>query len=146
MAVCDQMSVVTCEVTMTCVDAAGRCGDVEAAFHYDPALPFGMVVVFRTDDEVVPWTFARDLLARGRYEPTGAGDVLVHPGLDERERAVTVLLLQSPEGFFVAQVRTSELDAFLHRTFDLVPEGSEAGLLDLDAELSALLRRSHGSI
>lgn len=131
--------IVTCEVTMECLDVVGKSGDVEATFEYDPMSPFSARVIFTALGETVPWTFGRDLLAAGRFAPTGEGDVMVHPGLDELGRAVTVLVLHAVEGSFVAQVRTSELEGFLIMTYSAVPEGREGDHLDLDRELAALL-------
>lgn len=131
--------IVTCDVTMECLDVAGKGGDVDATFEYDPTSPFSATVTFSAVGETVPWTFGRDLLSAGRFAPTGEGDVIVHPGLDELGRSVTVLVLHAPEGSFVAQVRTSELEGFLTMAYSAVPAGREGAYLNLDRELAALL-------
>lgn len=131
--------VVTCDVTMECLDVAGMHGDVEATFEYDPMSPYSATVIFGAHGESVPWTFGRDLLAAGRFAPIGEGDVVVHPGVNELGQAVTVLVLHAPEGSFTAQVRTSELEGFLTTTYGAVPAGREGEYLNIDHELAALL-------
>ena len=130
---------ITHDVTLHCEDGRGRSGDVEAGLTYDPLDPFAITVVFWVEARPVPWTFARDLLARGTNEPAGLGDVHVWPALDGQGAAITVLELQSDEGAFTAQARTGEVRSFLRRSYDLVPAGAETAQIDLDAELAELL-------
>ncbi|BBJ39843.1 hypothetical protein SSPO_025610 [Streptomyces antimycoticus] len=45
-----------------------------------------------------------------------------------------------PEGMAMVQFDTADLRRFLGRSYAIVPEGSEAGELDLDQGLASLLR------
>lgn len=127
------------DITVECRDQAGRHGYAEAGLGYLPTDPFAVTVTFRTAAESVPWTFSRDLLEAGTTEPSGRGDVRVSPSLDAAGVAVTVLELSSPDGTFRAQARTSQVQAFLSRTFELVPHGHESARLDLGALVTRLL-------
>lgn len=127
------------DVTMECVTAAGRIGQLDAAFSYDEADPFAITVLFRSRDSIIPWAFARELLERGVTEPVGEGDVHIWPSLTRDGRAVTVLELSSDDGAFLAQARTRDVLAFLARTYDLVPAGTEDTRLDLDQLVAELL-------
>lgn len=129
---------VTHTVTMECFDVDGRVGQLEAELCYVPADPYAVTVRFSSGGQTVPWTFARDLLARGRSGPAGVGDVQARPDVDRDGFAVTVLELQSQEGMFTARARTSEVGAFLARTFEAVPDGAESGQVDVDAAIAAL--------
>ena len=55
------------------------------------------------------WTFGRELLSDGLYEPSGDGDVHVWPCLDSDGRAVVIIELCSPDGEALVQARTSDL-------------------------------------
>ena len=74
------------------------------------------------------WTFARDLLLDGLYEPTGDGDVHVWPCLDSDGHAVVIIELCSPDGEALVQMRTGELSAFNERVTKAVPAGEESEL------------------
>ena len=80
--------------------------------------------------------FARDLLAAGLYEPTGDGDVHVWPCLDARGRAVTIIELSSPDGEALMQARSDEVASSSTGPRPIVPVGTEAGLMDVDAALT----------
>ena len=61
----------------------------------------------------VRWTFGRDLLIGGLYEPTGDGDVHVWPCLDTDAHSVVMIELCSPDGEALVQARTSDITAFV---------------------------------
>ena len=131
--------VVTHDVTFECVDALGRAGLVDATVSYDASDPYAVTLLFHPRAASVAWIFARDLLVDGRHQPTGVGDVSVHPGLDLSGRAVTVLELHTPEGSFLAQARTPDVTEFLRLSGELVPLGAEVEFLDLDLTIGTLL-------
>ena len=54
------------DIEMDCVDAAGQSMRLDASLGYQPSDPYAVAVTFRTPGGDVVWTFARELLARGR--------------------------------------------------------------------------------
>jgi hypothetical protein len=96
-------------------------------------------ILFSDEPTPVRWTFARDLLVEGFYEPTGDGDVHVWPCLNTEGAAVVILELSSPSGEVLVQVGSRALSAFIHQMVAMVPVGAEAQHVDLDAEIAQLL-------
>lgn len=112
---------------------------VPALVRYEVADPYAVHVAFQTGrDEVVEWTFARQLLTDGVSGPVGEGDVQVWPA-HEDGRAVVCLTLSSPSGRALFEVPQGELVDFLTRTYAAVPSGAESDFVDLEAELALLL-------
>ncbi|MBO9520841.1 MAG: SsgA family sporulation/cell division regulator [Nocardioidaceae bacterium] len=132
-------STITEQVPLDFVDSEGSSTPIETEFEYSPADPFAVSILFKGEPAPVRWTFARDLLVEGFYEPTGDGDVHVWPCLSADGRAVVILELISPSGEVLLQIPSRELSGFIQRMLATVPQGSESGLLDLDDELAALL-------
>ena len=75
---------VTRVVTLELIDSTGAATPLETELSYDPRDPFAVTATFLTVAGQVRWTFGRDLLIGGLYEPTGDGDVHVWPCLDTR--------------------------------------------------------------
>lgn len=113
---------------------------IPASLRYARKDPFAVRVSFpptaSLDGSEVEWTFGRELLAAGLRGPAGQGDVHVWPCGGER----TVMEFHAPEGVAMVQFDTSDLRRFLGRSYELVADGCEGGLLDLDVDLAALLR------
>jgi hypothetical protein len=130
---------ITEPMRMEFVGTDGRPTPLDAEFEYNPADPFAVTVLFKCEPIPVRWTFARDLLIEGFYEPAGNGDVHVWPCLSASGRAVVVLELISPAGVVLIQVSSRELSTFVDRMVSMVPIATEADLLDLDATIAALL-------
>ena len=130
---------VTRAITLELIDASGAATPLAAELRYDKHDPYAVSACFRTGSTEVRWVFARELLAEGLYEPNGDGDVHVWPCLDARGRAVTIIELSSPDGEALMQARSDEVSDFLTRCEALVPSGTEAGLMDMDAVLAQLL-------
>ena len=120
------------------VDTEGLSTPLDAEFEYDPADPYAVSVLFTDEPVPVRWTFARELLIEGFYEPTGDGDVHVWPCLSPEGAAVVILELSSPSGEVLVQVSSRALSAFIHQMVAMVPAGSEAQHVDLDAEIAQL--------
>ncbi|MGO4257975.1 SsgA family sporulation/cell division regulator [Marmoricola sp. RAF53] len=131
-------SIITEAMRMEFVDAEGQSTPLDAEFEFDPADPFAVTILFKGEPVPVRWTFARELLIEGFYEPTGDGDVHVWPCLSASGRAVVILELISPSGEVLIQVSSRELSTFIHRMVAMVPPGTESDLLDLDATVAAL--------
>ena len=130
---------ITRALTLELIDGAGAATTVEAELRYDVTDPFAITASFVTGELTVEWVFARDLLAQGRYEPTGDGDVHVWPCLSARGESVTIIELSSPDGEALMQARTSDVNDFLTRTEAAVPMGSETERIDIDQALARLL-------
>ncbi|HTY73566.1 MAG TPA: SsgA family sporulation/cell division regulator [Actinomycetes bacterium] len=111
---------------------------VPAELCYDPTDPYAVTATFRSEDDAVAWTFSRDLLDEGLVAPAGEGDVAVWPCSDD-DGEVVCIALSSPFGQALLEAQRHEVEAFIVRSFQTVPRGSESDLLDLDAEIAALL-------
>lgn len=112
-------------------------------FRYRPSDPWAVTVELNSPSgAAVTWTFARDLLVHGRYEPVGDGDVHVWPCLSADASAVVVIELDPGEHGVLLEASTRELDAFVDAALAAVPAGCESAHLDIDAALSRLLSGS----
>ena len=110
---------------------------------FDPVDPWAVTLSLYAGPAPVRWTFARDLLVEGLHEPTGEGDVLILPGVDDDGRAVVEVELRSPDGVLLGQLPTREVSSFVGAALDVVPVGAEAAYLDLDALVGLLLHPDH---
>ena len=130
---------VTAEMALRLVVPGNASLPVMASLRYDTEDPYAVHVGFRTGgDEVVEWTFARQLLTDGVSRPAGEGDVRVWPS-QSGNGSVVNLALSSPSGRALFEVPLSELVEFLTRTYGAVPTGAESDFVDLDAELALLM-------
>lgn len=129
---------VTQPVTLELIDPTGAVTPIEAELHYDPADPYAVTTVFMTGSSQVRWTFGRDLLSEGLYEPSGDGDVHVWPCLDSDGHAVVIIELCSPDGEALVQARTGDLSTFVDRMSAAVTPGTETAHLDIDAAIAAI--------
>lgn len=129
---------ITEQMRLEFVDTEGLSTPLDAEFEYNPADPFAVSVLFADEPAPVRWTFARELLIEGFYEPTGDGDVHVWPCLNTEGAAVVILELSSPSGEVLVQVASRSLAAFIHQMVAMVPVGSEGDIVDLDAEINQL--------
>jgi Streptomyces sporulation and cell division protein, SsgA len=130
---------ITERMQMEFVDTEGLSTPLDAEFEFNPADPYAVSILFTDEPTPVRWTFARDLLIEGFYEPTGDGDVHVWPCLSTDGCSVVILELSSPSGEVLVQVSSRALSAFIHQMVAMVPPGTEANLVDLDAEITKLL-------
>jgi len=130
---------ITEQMRLEFVDTEGLSTPLDAEFEYNPADPYAVSILFSDEPSPVRWTFARELLVEGFYEPTGDGDVHVWPCLNTEGAAVVILELSSPSGEVLVQVGSRALSAFIHQMVAMVPSGSEAQHVDIDAEIAQLL-------
>ena len=126
-------------VTLELIDTTGVATPLETELSYNPHDPYAVTATFNTIAGQVRWTFGRDLLISGLYEPTGDGDVHVWPCLDDQAKAVVVIELCSPDGEALVQARTSDITAFVDDMTDAVAIGTESEHLDVDATITAIL-------
>jgi Streptomyces sporulation and cell division protein, SsgA len=129
---------VTQTVTLELIDATGAASPLETEFSYDPRDPFAVSATFLTVAGQVRWTFGRDLLIGGLYEPTGDGDVHVWPCLDNEAHSVIIIELCSPDGEALVQARSADMTAFVERMTAAVAPGAEAAQLDVDSAIAAI--------
>ena len=129
---------VTKVVTLELIDSTGAATPLETELTYDPRDPFAMTATFLTVAGQVRWTFGRDLLIGGLYEPTGDGDVHVWPCLDNQARSVVIIELCSPDGEALVQARTVDISAFVEQMTAAVPQGEEGAYLDVESAISAI--------
>ena len=109
---------------------------------YDVADPFAVTARFTLGEHSVAWTFARSLLRAGMYEPTGDGDILIRPGIDNEGHATVYVELCSPHGTAVLRTRTTRIATFLDMTTKVVPIGAENDWVDMDAVIARLLHEA----
>lgn len=112
---------------------------IPVALRYGRTDPLAVHIDFPSlvspDDRDMTWTFARELLAQGLYQPAGIGDVYIWPC----GPAYTIMEFRGAEGRAVAKFDTSVLRRFLLRSYALVDRGSEDVEPALDRGLAALL-------
>jgi len=134
---------ITHPITFELIDESGSTVPTGVELEYRPIDPYAVSLVFDAQGlrgDPVRWELGRDLLENGLFEPVGAGDVELWPCLDTTCHAVLMIELCGADGgTVVMQARARELRGFLSATYDLVPEGSETQLLDLDGLITALL-------
>jgi hypothetical protein len=131
--------VVTENVELEFVDPQGEATSIDADLVFDPADPYAITMVFRTGVQEVLWTFGRELLVEGRYEPTGDGDVHVWPCLSSDGSAVVIIELCSPDGELLVQAGARSVDTFVAAMLESVPDGEESAFVDFDDELASIL-------
>ncbi|WP_377271156.1 SsgA family sporulation/cell division regulator [Peterkaempfera sp. SMS 1(5)a] len=132
-------SVVEHELELHLVLSPERSVAVPARLLYDAHDPYAVHITFHLgSDSPVTWVFARELLVEGTFRACGTGDVRVWPGRS-RGRGVLCMALSSPAGEALLEGPLAVIMAWLDRTHELVPPGSEGDSLDLDAGLAALL-------
>lgn len=108
-----------------------------AEFVYDPTDACAVTMVLQTQSGPVHWTFARELLVDGQYEPSGDGDVHIWPCLSSCGEAVVIVELCSPAGETLLQFPSRAVQDFVYSSLDAVPLGREK--VDVDGWLEQLL-------
>lgn len=116
-----------------------RTAPIEGELVFDPADPYAVEMHLVAKSGTVVWTFARELLIEGLYEPVGDGDVQVWPCLSSAGHAVVIIELRSPDGMALIQASTRDVRSFVASTEEIVPAGQESSHLALDDLISQLL-------
>lgn len=131
-------SVVTEHVTLAFLDDEGVQASLDSELVYERHDPFAMSMVFKTLPPVT-WTFSRELLLTGMYEPTGDGDVHIWPCLSVDGEAVVIFEFCSPDGEVLVQAELADCTRFADRMLACVPTDEESAHLDLDVTITQLL-------
>jgi hypothetical protein len=131
-------AVVTTEITLNLVIGGDYGIPVPASFHYSAHEPLSVIADFMSGEVAVQWVFARDLLQGALEQPTGQGDVTCWPAFSSGERVVCIAL-HSPSGEALLEAPAEEIAAFLARSYEVVPEGTEIDHLDIDGLIEDLL-------
>ena len=117
-----------------------------ASLFYSREDPYAIRIAFHVGlDEPVEWIFARDLLAMGIEGHEGQGDVQVWPsaGTEGGEPgSVLNLELSSPFGQAHFEAPVKEIADFLRKTYAIVEAGKESDHVDVEAEITDLLRQA----
>jgi hypothetical protein len=138
-------STVSAELEVRFILPQDTIAPLTASLFYSTEDPYAVRIAFHVGlDEPVEWTFARDLLSMGIVGCEGMGDVRVWPSAGSVSGAPGSVLnieLCSPfgRGHFEAEVK--EISDFVRRTHEIVPAGAESDHLDIESELTHLLRQ-----
>jgi hypothetical protein len=112
---------------------------LEGELVFDLADPYAVAMHLEGRSGTVVWTFARELLSEGLYEPVGNGDVQVWPCLSNTGHAVVIIELSSPDGMALLQAPSRTVRDFVVSTEAVVPVGEESAHLSLNTLISQLL-------
>ena len=133
-------AIVAAELGLTLVVPEHGGVPLTASLNYRRDDPYAIRMAFHVGtDEPVEWIFSRDLLAVGLDRAAGDGDVQVWPAA-AAHRGVVNIALSSPFGQAHFEAPATALTGFLLRTYEVVPAGREADYIDIETELSDLLR------
>lgn len=131
-------AIISADITMNLVIGAEYGVPVPAHFSYSASEPFSVTAAFHAAGNEVRWVFARDLLAEGAQNPAGQGDVTCWPATIGGDRVVCIAL-RSPSGQALLEAPAADIAAFLNRSYEVVPHGTEGSLLDIDGLIADLL-------
>ncbi|MEH0490603.1 SsgA family sporulation/cell division regulator [Streptomyces scabiei] len=127
------------KIRMTLVAGPDARVFVPVRLYYTDSDPYAVQFSFDvTPDEVVRWTFARELLDQGLITPAGIGDVKITPIGPHRNRCFSIEL-ESPGGYARLEGPAASVKAWLAKTFEVVPAGRESETVDIDSFLDELL-------
>jgi hypothetical protein len=141
----DEPSAHTCveqELTVQLVLSPEHGVPVPALLTYCADDPYAVHMTFHLGQESpVTWVFARELLVEGVFRACGNGDVRIWPTRVGGD-SLLCFALSSPAGDALLEAPAAPVADWLDRTLRLVPPGTEASVLDVDAALSYLLGSS----
>jgi hypothetical protein len=125
--------------------ARGAVRPAQAHLEYSETDPWAVWARFRAGAPGDPaavdfeWAFARDLLSAGLHVESGQGAVRVHPRVLPRRRRVVMIEMLTTAGIVGFTTPAAGIKRFLKAARALVPPGTEARHLDLDAGIDAIL-------
>jgi Streptomyces sporulation and cell division protein, SsgA len=125
-----------------------------ASLHFTRDDPYAVKMAFHVGTgEPVEWTLARELLAAALHSREGIGDVQVWPSTASSDPeaggegvasgyGIVNIAMTSPFGHAQFEAPATAIAAFLRRTYQIVPEGTETDCIDFDAEIEELLSQA----
>jgi hypothetical protein len=138
-------STVSAELELRFILPQDTIAPLTASLFYSTEDPYAVRIAFHVGlDEPIEWTFARDLLSMGIVGCEGMGDVRVWPSAGSVSGAPGSVLnieLCSPFGHGHFEAEVNEISDFVRRTHEIVPAGAESDHLDIESELTHLLRQ-----
>ncbi len=149
-------SEVSAELSLALVGPEHMLVPLTASLSYCCADPYAVRMAFHVcTDEPVEWTLARDLLTAALQSREGIGDVQAWPsaascdpaagGAKEGAAAghsILNIAISSPFGQAQFEMSARTIEAFLHRTYQVVPAGQDPGYRDFAPELTELLSKA----
>jgi hypothetical protein len=127
--------------------ARGAVRSAQARLEYSETDPWAVWARFRAGFPGDPmtvdfeWAFARDLLSVGLHVESGQGAVRVRPWVLPRRRRVVMIELLTTAGPVGFTTPAAGVRRFLKAARALVPPGTEAQHVDIDAGIAAILAR-----
>ena len=119
-------------IDLTLVVASDLHIRMPVQFSYVCADPYAVQVSFHiTPDEVVHWTFARELLEQGIRTAAGLGDVKI-TAIERSVGRYFSIELAPPDGYARFEGPVAPVEAWIAKTHETVPAGSETVLVDID--------------
>jgi hypothetical protein len=125
--------------------ARGAARPAQVYLEYSQTDPWAVWARFRAGAPGDPaavdfeWAFARDLLSAGLEVESGQGVVRVRPWVLPRRRRVVMIEMFTPMGMVGFTTPAAGIRKFLKAARALVPPGTEARHLDIDAGIAAIL-------
>lgn len=119
---------------VTGVIVAGHCMPARIMLRYDPVDAYAITLELKTKPrhaEPTPdrWLLSRELLAQGLTRATGEGNARIRPVSPDW----ILLDLATDHQPILMIMATPDACHFLDRSYDLVPDGTEAETIDWDA-------------
>jgi hypothetical protein len=141
---------VSAEQDLWLIGPGGMTVPLTANLHYSCRDPYAVMMSLDAGrDEPIEWALSRELLTAALHTRQGIGDVRAWPspapaacaGKAAGEKILNIEL-GPPGGYARFTAGAAGIEAFLALTYELAPIGKEPDFLDLDAELTELLRRA----
>lgn len=138
-------STISAELELRCAIPQQTAAPVAASLFYSREDPYAIRIAFHVGrDSPVEWIFARDLLSKGMVGCEGLCDVRVWPSAGSAggaQGSVLNIELCSPFGQAHLEAPVKEISDFVRRTYQTVPAGEESDHLNIESELTDLLRQ-----
>ena len=135
---------VSAELSLWLVGPEHTIVPLMASLYYNCQDPYAVKIAFHVGtDEPVEWFLARDLIAASLHSREGIGDVKAWPSAASAQGPKMLhISMTSPFGHAQFEASAAVFEAFLARTYELVPVGDESGYMNFDAELTELLSQA----
>lgn len=142
---------ISAELSMRLIGPGHVTVPLTAVWSYGRQDPYAVRMALDTgEDAPVEWVLARDLLTAALHGRAGIGDVRAWPSAPPAYPGAAAgtggkilnIVLGPPHGYACFHVDAADIEAFLGRTYEMVPAGEESDHLNLDAGLAELLSQA----